>query len=95
MSLLLNWACCAVFGALNQQPGEARGADVTRVRMPFLEGRGAELRQTILLSAWPFAELNSLFQQHCRCAAGKARLRHSPQVRLQRSLAQRGGSAPL
>ena len=71
-----------MFAALNQQPGEGRGADVTRVRMPFLEGRGAELRQTILLSAWPCVELNALFQRHCCSAAGKARLKHTPQVRL-------------
>ena len=70
-----------MFEALNQQPGEGRGADVTRVRMAFLEGRGAELRQNILLAAWPFAELNALFQRYCCSAAGQARLKHSPRVR--------------
>ena len=48
--------------------------------MPPLEGRGAELRQTILLAAWPSAEATALFQRHCSCAAGKARLKHSPEV---------------
>lgn len=77
---LLMWLLCTVFRALNQQPGEGRGADVTRVRMPFLEGRGAELRQNILLSAWPSAELNAAFQRLCCSAAGKARLKHAPQA---------------
>ena len=75
----MRWS--AVYRALNQQPGEDRGADVTRIRLAFLEGLGSSLRQNILLSAYPFAELNALVHRQCSSASGTARLKHQHLVR--------------
>ena len=54
---------------------------MTRIRLAFLEGLGSALRQNILLSAYPFAELNALFHRQCSSASGRARLKHQHQVR--------------
>lgn len=70
----------AVFQQLNVMPEQQRGADIMRVRHAYLDGHGRHLRQTILFSSFPHAEINALLHQHCANVAGCASLRLTPQV---------------
>ena len=73
-----NWAhVSAVFDALNLLPGKPRPeTDVMRVHASHLEGHAKHHRQTIVLSAFAFAECNALLRPpRCANVAGAARLR--------------------
>eukprot|EP00884_Botryococcus_braunii_P006841 jgi/Botrbrau1/16158/Bobra.0309s0007.1 len=76
-----NWAhVTAVFQGLNRVPRELHGADVMRVRLPFLNGEGARYRQTIVLSSILTPQMNSLFNRFATCIQGQAVLRCSYKV---------------
>lgn len=62
-----------IFEHLNLQPKEAHGCDFSRVRHWYLDDNAKYFRQTILLSAYSFPSLNSLYSRHVQNIAGKAR----------------------
>ena len=51
---------------LNRIPTAAHDCDFTRVTKPFLDGKAAENRQTIFISAFRFPDLNALWSKYSR-----------------------------
>ncbi|KAL1500033.1 hypothetical protein AB1Y20_012710 [Prymnesium parvum] len=75
--LMQNWAHFSeLLDALNQLPTQQRDTDFSRVRSWFLDGAAPRLRQTVLLSAHPAAELHALLRTS-RNVAGRVRTRAS------------------
>lgn len=70
--LMQNWDHMElIFEHLNLQPKDLHGCDITRVRNWYLDDKAKYFRQTIALSAFNTAELNSLFFNQSRNWAGK------------------------
>ena len=66
-----------IFEHLNLQPKEAHGCDFSRVRTWYLDNNAKFLRQTILISAFNFPSLNSLYTHYMLNVAGKVKyLKH-------------------
>jgi len=53
-----------VFDCMNLVPKEAHGCDFSRTRQWSLDGQAKFVRQTILLSDYPFPEANALFNRY-------------------------------
>lgn len=62
-----------IFKHLNLQPKEAHGCDFSRVRNWYLDNNAKFLRQTILISAFNFPSLNSLYSHSLLNIAGKVK----------------------
>ncbi|GAA94542.1 uncharacterized protein L969DRAFT_83896 [Mixia osmundae IAM 14324] len=62
-----------VFKHLNQIPKESHGCDFARVKPWYLDGKAAQLRQTVLLSSLDLPEHRSLFGTALTNRAGKLR----------------------
>ena len=60
-----------IFEHLNLQPKETHGCDFSRVRYWYLNNQAKHLRQTILLSAFNFPELNKVYTKSLLNIAGK------------------------
>jgi len=87
-----NWThVTSVLDALNKMPSQQRDVDIMRVREWMLSGQAKHYRQTIVLSSFVSAEMNSLIVHKCSNHSGRIRvhdvnhpgvLRHIvPQVR--------------
>lgn len=87
-----NWThVTTVLDALNKMPSQQRDVDIMRVREWMLSGQAKHYRQTIILSSFASAEMNSLIVRKCCNHSGRIRvhqvnqpgvLRHIvPQVR--------------
>eukprot|EP00271_Cylindrocystis_brebissonii_P008120 TRINITY_DN22147_c0_g1_i1.p1 TRINITY_DN22147_c0_g1~~TRINITY_DN22147_c0_g1_i1.p1 ORF type:complete len:1006 (+),score=304.02 TRINITY_DN22147_c0_g1_i1:100-3117(+) len=73
--LMQNWAhVLAVFAELNKIPLRQHGTNFLRIRQWHLNGHARHYRQTLLLSTYPAAELNALFNRSCTNHAGKLKL---------------------
>lgn len=74
--LMQNWSHVIEIGKqLNQIPAQQHGTDFMRIRELFLNGQGRYYRQTIILSAFADAGINSFFHRSCPNHAGKVKLR--------------------
>ena len=72
--LMQNWDHVDfVFGKLNQQPKSQYG-DITRLRPWILNGNAAQLRQTLVFSAYITPELNALFSKHMTNVFGRVKI---------------------
>ena len=70
--LMQNWAHVHdLFELMNELPRQQRETDFSRVRPWYLEGDARRLRQTVLLSQHPAAELSALFQRQCSNVVGR------------------------
>ncbi|KAF2461353.1 hypothetical protein BDY21DRAFT_368603 [Lineolata rhizophorae] len=63
-----------ILSYLNRQPREAHGCDFSRVRSWYLDGNAANLRQTLVFSAYLTPELNALATTQMRNIAGRAKI---------------------
>ena len=62
-----------IFKHLNLQPKDAHNCDFSRVRNWYLDNNAKFLRQTILISAFNFPLLNSIYTHYMLNVAGKAK----------------------
>jgi U3 small nucleolar RNA-associated protein 25 len=70
-----NWThVTTVLDALNKMPSQQRDVDIMRVREWMLSGQAKHYRQTIVLSSFASAELNSLLVRKCSNHSGRIRL---------------------
>jgi U3 small nucleolar RNA-associated protein 25 len=87
-----NWThVTTVLDSLNKMPSQQRDVDIMRVREWMLSGQAKHYRQTIVLSSFASAEMNSVIVRKCSNHSGRIRvqqvnhpgvLRHIvPQVR--------------
>lgn len=72
-----------VLNHLNKIPKESHDTDFSRVKQWYLDGKAANFRQSILLSAYDAPEMRSVFSHNLQNFSGKART-------LQDNLAKRG-----
>ncbi|XP_065911888.1 U3 small nucleolar RNA-associated protein 25 homolog [Dysidea avara] len=73
--LMQNWEHVQdVFEHMHIQPRDSHDVDFSRVRMWSLNGHSKYYCQTLLLSAFPAAEINSLFNKHCHSIHGKVKI---------------------
>lgn len=70
--LMQNWQhMLHIFEHMNRIPQDQHGVDISRMRHYVLEGWAKYFRQTIVLSAFPTPEFNSLFNRYCHNFFGK------------------------
>ncbi|QSZ31818.1 hypothetical protein DSL72_001387 [Monilinia vaccinii-corymbosi] len=73
--LMQNWEHVEfIFDHLNLQPKEAHGCDFSRVRSWYLDNNSKYFRQTIALAGFNTPELNTMFYNHSKNWAGKAKV---------------------
>ena len=59
--MMQNWQhVLTLFSQCNRLPSGQHGVDIMRVHEPHLNGLAKNLRQTIVLSSFPCAEINAL-----------------------------------
>lgn len=76
--MMQNWQHVqTLFQNCNNVPKETHGTDVMRVHESHLNGLAKHLRQTVVLSSFPSAEINALTRNECLNAAGRVRWRES------------------
>jgi len=76
--LMQNWEHVqTVLKSVSHIPTEQHGADFMRIREWYLNGLARCLRQTIILSAFPFAEANALLSNKCSNIEGSVICRRS------------------
>ena len=74
-----NWEhVLELWGHLNRIPSKQRGVDIMRVRQWYLAGQARKYRQTVSLTAFPTAELNSFFTKNCNNFEGLVKVVHPP-----------------
>ena len=62
-----NWEhLCLSLNCLNLMPKESHDCDFSRLMHEYMNGKAAELRQTVLLSEYQFPELNALRKKYCK-----------------------------
>ena len=72
--MMQNWQHVqTLFQNCNKLPKESHGTDVMRVHESHLNGLAKNLRQTVVLSSFPAAEINALTRNECRNVAGRVR----------------------
>ena len=70
-----NWThVTTVLDNLNKMPSQQRDVDIMRVREWMLSGQAKHYRQTIVLSSFASAEMNSLIVRKCSNHSGRLRL---------------------
>ena len=73
-----NWQhVLTLFSSCNQLPKDQHGVDIMRVHESHLNGLARNLRQTIVLSSFPCAEINALVRNECANLAGRVRWKES------------------
>jgi U3 small nucleolar RNA-associated protein 25 len=71
-----NWDhVTTVLGCLNNLPKQTRDTDFARVQDYYLNGWGKFYRQTVLISRYMNADLNTLFNRQCVNFEGRIKLR--------------------
>ena len=76
--MMQNWQhVLTLFSSCNQLPKDQHGVDIMRVHEPHLNGLARNLRQTIVLSSYPCAEINALVRNECANLAGRVRWKES------------------
>ena len=76
--MMQNWQhVLTLFSSCNQLPKDQHGVDIMRVHEPHLNGLARNLRQTIVLSSFPCAEINALVRNECANLAGRVRWKES------------------
>lgn len=74
--LMQNWShVMEISNQLNVIPAQQHGTDFMRIREWYLNGHGRYFRQTIVLSTFVDAGINSFFNRSCSNFAGKLKLR--------------------
>ena len=66
-----------MFQNCNKLPKDSHGTDVMRVHESHLNGLAKNLRQTVVFSSFPSAEINALTRNECRNVAGRVRWKES------------------
>ena len=76
--MMQNWQhVLTLFSQCNRLPSGQHGVDIMRVHEPHLNGLAKNLRQTIVLSSFPCAEINALTRNECGNVAGRVRWKES------------------
>ena len=76
--MMQNWQhVLTLFSSCNQLPKDQHGVDIMRVHETHLNGLARNLRQTIVLSSFPCAEINALVRNECANLAGRVRWKES------------------
>ena len=72
--MMQNWQHVqTVLDSCNALPKETHGTDIMRVHESHLNGMARHLRQTVVLSSFPSAEVNALSRNQCHNVAGRVR----------------------
>lgn len=89
--LMQNWEHVGfVLEHLNHIPKDPSRTDFSRVKSALLEGKGAQLRQTVALSRFQFPELKALIERQCQNLFGFARIHVEDYPNLLRGYAAKG-----